>query len=80
MEAIETPPLIRIPNFIPWIPGPFIPDHVVMTWIVMAFLIVVSYLATRRLTEVPGPIQNVLDQVIEAFKQSFLEVREDGLI
>ncbi|MFB3143221.1 MAG: F0F1 ATP synthase subunit A [Candidatus Methylomirabilales bacterium] len=67
MEAIETPPLIRIPNFIPWIPGPFIPDHVVMTWIVMAFLIVVSYLATRRLTEVPGPIQNVLEQVIEAF-------------
>lgn len=67
MEAIESPPLIRIPNFLPGIHGAFIPDHVVMTWIVMAFLIVVSYLATRRLTDVPGPIQNVLEQVLEAF-------------
>lgn len=67
MEAIETPPLIRIPNFLPGIPGAFIPDHVVMTWIVMAFLIGVSYLATRRLTEVPGPIQNLLETVIESF-------------
>ncbi|MFQ5848673.1 MAG: F0F1 ATP synthase subunit A [Candidatus Methylomirabilales bacterium] len=67
MEAIETPPLIRIPNFLPGIHGAFIPDHVVMTWIVMAFLIVVSYLATRRLTEVPGPIQNVMETVLEAF-------------
>jgi len=67
VEAIETPPLIRIPNFLPGIHGAFIPDHVVMTWIVMAFLIVVSYLATRRLTDVPGPIQNVLEQVLEAF-------------
>jgi F-type H+-transporting ATPase subunit a len=67
VEAIETPPLIRIPNFLPWVHGAFIPDHIVMTWIVMAFLIVVSYLATRRLTDVPGPIQNVLEQVLEAF-------------
>ncbi|MFQ5882166.1 MAG: F0F1 ATP synthase subunit A [Candidatus Methylomirabilales bacterium] len=69
MEAIEAPPLIRIPNFLPGISGAFIPDHVVMTWIVMAFLIGVSYLATRRLTAVPGPIQNVLETVVEAFTE-----------
>lgn len=67
MEAIEAPPLIKIPNFLPGIPGAFVPDHVVMTWIVMAFLIGVSYLATRRLADVPGPMQNVLELVLEAF-------------
>ena len=53
-----------------------------MTWIVMAFLIVVSYLATRRLTDVPGPIQNVLEQVLEAFtgmlEQQGVRISMDG--
>ena len=67
MEAIHAPPLIMVPNFLPGIAGAFVPEHVFMTWIVMVFLIVVSYLATRRLTDVPGPIQNVMETVLEAF-------------
>jgi len=67
MEAIHTPPLFMIPNFLPGIAGRFVPEHVFMTWIVMAFLIVVSYLATRRLSDVPGPLQNVMETVLEAF-------------
>jgi F-type H+-transporting ATPase subunit a len=38
-----------------------------MTWIVMAFLIVVAYLATRRLSDIPGPVQNAMETVVEAF-------------
>lgn len=67
MEAIHTPPLFMIPNFLPGIAGRFVPEHVFMTWIVMAFLIVVSYLATRRLSDVPGPLQNVMEVIIDAF-------------
>ena len=39
MELIEHPPILHIPA---------IPDHILYTWIVMAILVVVSFVATRR--------------------------------
>jgi F-type H+-transporting ATPase subunit a len=63
------PTIFQIPNFLGWlgIPGTWVPEHVTMAWFVMAVLIGVSYLATRRLEAVPGPLQNVMEVVIEGF-------------
>lgn len=68
MEGIEHPAIFQIPNFLAFIiPGRFIPEHVVMTWVTMAILIGLAWLATRRLEAVPGPVQGLLEVVIEAF-------------
>lgn len=72
MEKFEHPAILMIPNFIPWLKGAFIPDHIAMAWLVMIVLGVVSFLATRRLNSVPGPLQNLLEVAVEAF-QDFLE-------
>ena len=39
MEAIEHPPIFRLPG---------VPDHVTYTWIVMLILIGLAWFATRR--------------------------------
>ncbi len=72
MEAIEHPAIIMIPNFLPGVGGRFVPDHVTMAWVVILLLGTLAYLTTRRLREVPGPLQNVMEVVIEAF-QGLLE-------
>jgi F-type H+-transporting ATPase subunit a len=56
-----------IPNFLPGVAGRFVPDHVSMAWLVMLVLGSVAYLSTRRLSEVPGPLQNTLELTIEFF-------------
>jgi F-type H+-transporting ATPase subunit a len=56
--AIEHPPLFTIPG---------VPDHVVYTWIAMAILIAVSFVATRRLELVPRGLQNFMEVVLEQF-------------
>jgi len=63
------PTVIQIPNFLGalGIPGDWVPEQVAMAWVVMAILIGVSYLATRRLDAVPGPIQNFMEVVVETF-------------
>ncbi|MBI4842368.1 MAG: F0F1 ATP synthase subunit A [candidate division NC10 bacterium] len=43
------------------------PAHVTFTWLIMAILMVVGVLGTRALKPVPGPLQNVVEVVIEAF-------------
>lgn len=50
------PTIFQIPNFLGaiGISGAWIPEHIAMAWLVMAILIVVSHLATRRLQAVPG--------------------------
>lgn len=58
MEAIEHPPLFAIPG---------VPDHLTYTWIVMAILMVVSLLASRRLQLVPAGLQNFMEIVLEQF-------------
>lgn len=48
---------------------PGIPTHVTYTWLVMLFLIIISILATRRLNLYPGPIQNIMEVIIDAFQK-----------
>src|SRR6266481_4601372 len=54
MELIEHPPILHIPA---------IPDHILYTWIVMAILVVVSFVATRRVSLVPTGSQNFMGLV-----------------
>jgi len=42
----------------------FFPQHITHTWFIMVALIVISYLATRRLSIYPGKFQNVLEIVV----------------
>jgi F-type H+-transporting ATPase subunit a len=56
MELIEHPPLFRLPG---------LPDHVVYMWIVMALLVAVGFLATRRMALVPRGTQNFMEVVVE---------------
>lgn len=67
MEALEHPSIFEIPNFIPWVSGPTVPEHVAMAWFVMLVLAVTSFLITRRLELVPRGAQNFLEFVIEIF-------------
>jgi F-type H+-transporting ATPase subunit a len=52
---------------------PGIPTHVTYTWLVMLFLIIVSFLATRRLNLYPGPIQNIMEVIIDAFQKLLMD-------
>ncbi len=63
------PTIFQIPNFLGalGIAGPWVPEHVAMAWLVMVILVSVSFLATRRLESVPGPMQNFMEVVIETF-------------
>ena len=75
MEAIEHTLFLKIPNFWPvsWFaPGPFVPDHVMLTWLVMLFLAVLSWRATRNLRSVPAGAQNVMEVAVEGIAD-FLE-------
>jgi len=68
VEAIEHPLIFSIPNFWPvswFVPGPFVPNHVALTWLVMVFLGLLSYLATRNLQAVPRGAQNVMELAVE---------------
>jgi hypothetical protein len=55
---IEHPPILHIPA---------IPDHILYTWIVMAILVVVSFVATRRVSLVPTGTQNFMELVLDQF-------------
>lgn len=75
MEGIEHPLIFRIPNFWPvsWFAaGPFVPDHVALTWLVMLFLAIVSLVATRNLQSVPRGAQNFMEVAVEGIGD-FLE-------
>ena len=65
MEAIEHPPIFRLPG---------VPDHVLYTWVVMLILIGVSWAATRRAGLVPRGAQNVAEVVLEQFIQMIDDV------
>jgi len=58
---------------------PGVPTHVTYTWLVMAFLIVVSFLATRHLSITPGSIQNIMEVIIDSFHDLLLDTMgEEG--
>jgi F-type H+-transporting ATPase subunit a len=66
---LHVPPLIQLPNFLSFlgVPGEWLPGHVAFTWLVMLFLVVAAWLATRALRPIPGTLQNLAEITIEAF-------------
>jgi F-type H+-transporting ATPase subunit a len=48
--------------------NPYFPPHVTYTWFIMAMLILLSFLATRRLEMYPGRLQNVFEVVVDGVK------------
>src|SRR6266704_256979 len=70
MELIEHPPILRVPH---------IPDQVLYMWIVMAVLVGVSIVATRRLHLVPHGTQNMMEVILEQFVKELDEtIGHDG--
>jgi F-type H+-transporting ATPase subunit a len=65
MEAIEHPPIFRLPG---------IPDHVTYTWVVMIILAGLTFAASRNLQLVPRGLQNFLEVVLEQFQQMIDDV------
>ena len=65
MEAIEHPPIVRLPG---------IPDHVTYTWLVMVILAAVAFAASRNVRLVPRGLQNFLEVVLEQFIQMIDDV------
>jgi F-type H+-transporting ATPase subunit a len=65
MNVIEHPPIIHLPG---------IPDHVTYTWLVMAILATVAFVASRNLQLVPRGAQNFLEVVLEQFGQMIDDV------
>jgi F-type H+-transporting ATPase subunit a len=66
---LEHPPIIQMPNFLAFlgVPGEWLPPYLTFTWLVMGILVVGGALGTRALRPVPGPLQNFVEVVIEAF-------------
>jgi len=52
---------------------PSIPTHITYMWLVMLFLAALSYLATRRLEMHPGVIQNIMETIMDAFRNLLLD-------
>lgn len=59
MEAIEQPPIFRLPG---------IADHVTYTWLVMIILTALAFAASRRAALVPRGAQNFMEVVLEQFR------------
>jgi F-type H+-transporting ATPase subunit a len=62
-------PVVQLPNFLAavGVPGAWMPAHVTFTWLVMGLLVVGGALGVRAMQAVPGPLQNFIEVVIEAF-------------
>ena len=69
MELIEHPPILHIAA---------IPDHILYTWIVMAILVVVAIVATRRVAVVPTGTQNFMELVLDQFVKELDETIGHG--
>ncbi|HEU20741.1 MAG TPA: ATP synthase F0 subunit A [Deltaproteobacteria bacterium] len=53
--------------------NPYFPPHVTYTWFVMILLIVVSFVATRRLEVYPGRLQNFMEVVVDGVRNLVTE-------
>lgn len=51
-----------------------ITDTVITTWIVMAIITVVAFIAARRLSMRPSPIQEVLEGIVEATEKTVRDI------
>ena len=65
MEAIEHPPIFRIPG---------VPDHVLYMWVAMLILIGVAWAGTRRAALVPRGAQNFVEVILEQIIQMIEDV------
>src|SRR5215813_3340007 len=65
MEAIEHPPIFRLPAIFS---DGYIPDHVTYTWLVMIILTGIAFVASRRMELVPRGAQNLMEIVLEQFQ------------
>ena len=67
---LEHPPIVQLPNFLAFlgVPGKWMPAHLTFTWVVMGMLVVMGVVGTRVLRPVPGPLQNFVEVVVEAFQ------------
>lgn len=54
-----------IPEWVPLIGGTGVTETVTTTWIIMAVLVIFSIIATRKLEEIPGPLQNAVELLVE---------------
>lgn len=54
-----------IPEWVPLIGGTGVTETVTTTWIIMAALVIFSIIATRKLEEIPGPLQNAVELLVE---------------
>jgi F-type H+-transporting ATPase subunit a len=59
-------------------PDRFLPDHVVMSLLVMAVLMLFFGLATRRLRPVPGRLQSFLEMLVGAFQGLIRDIIGEG--
>jgi F-type H+-transporting ATPase subunit a len=75
VDVIEHPPLFRLPALAcQWSSfechrAGFVPDHVTFTWVVMAVLAVLAFVASRDVQLVPRGLQNFFEVVLEQFQQ-----------
>jgi len=53
--------------------NPYVPNHVMYTWLVMALLALCAFLATRRMRIVPGRFQNVMEVVVGELENLLLD-------
>ena len=54
--------------------GPLqVTSTVVSMWVIILILALVSFLATRRLKEIPGPLQNLLEMAVEKLQSFFAD-------
>lgn len=63
MEKLEHPTLIG--TLLSWI-GLHVPEHVLMTWLVMAILISLGYFISRNITFIPCRLQSVIEILVLA--------------
>lgn len=54
-------------------------NMLIMTWIVMAFIIIIAYFGTRKLNKVPGKLQSVLELFISTFRGLTYDVLPEKL-
>jgi F-type H+-transporting ATPase subunit a len=66
---LEHPAIVQLPNFLAFlgVPGEWMPAHLTFTWLVMAILVAIGALGTRALRPVPGPLQNLVEVMTDAF-------------
>jgi F-type H+-transporting ATPase subunit a len=53
--------------------NPYFPPHVTYTWFIMIVLIVLSFVATRRLEVYPGKLQNFMEVLVDGIRNLVTE-------